>query len=86
MAVEHFVAAVRGNKHHMRAARRQLKALLQDARWFPATPSFWLKEIHNNWVGNCFYTIVVELVCRPPRQSPNFAKQCVYLAGMKFSL
>ncbi|CAL8466995.1 g6531 [Coccomyxa elongata] len=32
VAVEHFVAAVRGNKHHMRAARRQLKALLQEAR------------------------------------------------------
>ncbi|BDA40695.1 probable actin-histidine N-methyltransferase at N-terminal half [Coccomyxa sp. Obi] len=32
VAMENFVAAVRGNKHHMKAARRQLKALLQDAR------------------------------------------------------
>ena len=39
LTVERFVAAVKSNKHHMRAARRQLKALLQDARWFPATPN-----------------------------------------------
>ncbi len=37
VAAENFVAAIKGDKHLMKAARRQLKSLLQDARYESAT-------------------------------------------------
>lgn len=90
MAVENFVAAVRGNKHHMRAARRQLRALLQDARCFPAAPYHVHRKKMTTWSAGWAIALalscIVVLVYRPPQQSPNIAERRVCPAGMESAL